>query len=108
TLDVRSRDADDDGDGLPNGYELDHNLNAFANDSSQDADGDGLTNLREFQLGTDPRNADTDSDGLTDQQEVLAANCLSPLDPDSDNDGLRDGIDPTPCGGVGGGVTFAV
>ncbi|MFN2221165.1 MAG: protein kinase domain-containing protein, partial [Candidatus Promineifilaceae bacterium] len=35
-----------------------------------DDDGDGLSNSRELELGTDPGNADTDGDGLNDGQEV--------------------------------------
>lgn len=35
---------------------------------------------------------DADGDGLTNEQEASFA--TNPLDPDSDNDGIRDGIDP--------------
>jgi hypothetical protein len=108
TLNVRPRTADDDGDGLSNGYEIDSNLNPFAKDAAQDPDGDGLSNVQEFQLGTDPRNSDTDSDGLNDGAEIAARNCLDPLNPDSDGDGLLDGLDPDPCGGAGTGVALVV
>lgn len=37
---------------------------------SADPDLDGLTNLEEFQKGTDPNNADSDQDGLADGDEV--------------------------------------
>jgi len=40
-----------------------------------DPDGDGLTNLQEFLLGTDPSNADTDGDGYADGVDHY------PLDP---------------------------
>ena len=36
----------------------------------EDPDRDGLTNLQEYQLGTDPNNPDTDGDGLSDGNEV--------------------------------------
>ena len=56
--------------------------------AGQDPDGDGLTNLQEFQLGTDPRNPDTDGDGVSDGEEVKRG--IDPLNPDSDGDGLTD------------------
>jgi hypothetical protein len=39
-------------------------------DASPDADGDGLSDLAEAILGTDPAKADTDGDGLQDASEV--------------------------------------
>jgi hypothetical protein len=36
------------------------------NDALGDMDGDGLVNLQEYQLGTDPNDSDTDGDGLPD------------------------------------------
>lgn len=61
--------ADTDGDGLADNWEITHfgNLNQGA---AGDPDGDGLTNLQEHQLGTNPNNADTDGDGLPDGWEV--------------------------------------
>jgi hypothetical protein len=56
---------------------------------NRDADRDGLTNLREFKLKTDPRRADTDGDGLKDGDELKAGD--DPLKPDSDGDGVKDG-----------------
>jgi len=43
------------------------NTNAAIN---ADPDHDGLTNLEEYQHGTDPTNPDTDGDGLSDGDEV--------------------------------------
>jgi hypothetical protein len=54
-----------------------------------DSDGDGLTDLEELAIGTDPTDSDTDDDGLTDLEEVNAG--TDPLDSDSDDDGLTDG-----------------
>jgi hypothetical protein len=36
----------------------------------EDPDRDGLTNLQEYQMGTNPNNPDTDGDGLSDSDEV--------------------------------------
>ena len=48
-------DSDDDNDGLPDSYELQYDLNPLdPADASDDPDGDGKTNLQEFQNGTDP------------------------------------------------------
>jgi len=45
-----------DADGMLDGWELLHGFNPHgASDASQDADGDGLTNLQEFQQGSDPK-----------------------------------------------------
>jgi hypothetical protein len=35
-----------------------------------DSDGDGLTDIREWQLGTNPLNADSDGDGVSDFDEI--------------------------------------
>jgi hypothetical protein len=81
---------------------------------SQDSDGDGLSDVDERRLGTDPGIMDTDGDGVNDgDDEVLGGTYLrsigqrpdgnpvdmdwdddglySPLDEDSDGDGLLDG-----------------
>lgn len=82
--------ADSDSDGMPDGWEVSHGLNPASDDSAQDADGDGLTNLQEYQTGTDPQNPDTDGDGLSDGAEVNTHG-TNPLNSDSDGDGMPDG-----------------
>lgn len=66
--------------------------------AQDDEDGDTLPNGYELTLGTNPFNADTDFDGLTDAQEIKGIPCQGantifsdPLNPDSNGDGLRDG-----------------
>ncbi|HOU15807.1 MAG TPA: hypothetical protein PKZ84_22105 [Anaerolineae bacterium] len=66
-----------------------------------DDDGDGLPNGYELTLGTNPFLADSDYDGLTDYEEVVGVDCTygtstysvetDPLNPDSNADGIRDG-----------------
>ncbi|MBV8881747.1 MAG: CAP domain-containing protein, partial [Planctomycetaceae bacterium] len=55
-VDFTTSDAvDSDNDGMPDKWETDHHLNPFnAADAAMDADGDGATNLEEFQFGSDP------------------------------------------------------
>lgn len=40
--------ADSDSDGMPDTWEAEHRLNASVDDSSEDADGDGYTNIEEY------------------------------------------------------------
>jgi hypothetical protein len=58
-----------------------------------DTDEDGLSDVREAALGTDPNNPDTDGDGLLDGDEVTRG--TSPFDTDSDHDGLTDSAEVT-------------
>jgi len=98
-----SRDSDN--DGMDDAWEVEYNLNPLDDDTSQDPDGDWLTNSEEYwfiyikrfpmeiHLWTDPNNCDTDGDGMFDGWEVEYG--LDPLDPnntdaeeDADGDGL--------------------
>ncbi len=93
-LEVRPRDADDDGDGISNGREIDLGLDPFRDDRLDDNDNDGVNNADEVLAGTDPNNPDSDGDGLTDGQErTLGTN---PLLADTDGDGISDAVDRRP------------
>jgi hypothetical protein len=82
-------DPDDDNDGLTDVEEAGLGTDPF----DADTDDDGLGDGEEVHVhGTDPRNPDTDGDGLTDGEEVLVYG-TDPLDPDSDDDGLNDGFE---------------
>ena len=84
---------DTDGDGLGDRYEVDTGLDPTdPTDAALDPDGDGLSNLREFQEGTDPQAFDSDVDGLGDGDE-LDVHGTNPLVADSDGDGLGDGVE---------------
>ncbi|WP_224367308.1 beta strand repeat-containing protein [Hyalangium versicolor] len=92
--------TDFDGDGLPDEWEVAHGLNPNQpGDGSLDMDSDKLSNLAEFQTGTDPHDADTDDDGVLDGNEQSPSEdsdgdgLVNALDPDSDNDGLFDGTE---------------
>jgi len=83
-------DTDDDGDGMPDGWEVAYSLNPLVNDAADDPDGDGLSNLQEYQNNTNPENSDTDADGLKDGWEVSygldpVATNESQQDPDNDS-----------------------
>ncbi|WP_229074822.1 hypothetical protein [Actinoplanes sp. DH11] len=92
---TRPNDPDSDDDGT--------------NDGAQDTDGDGLSNLREQELGTRLTDPDTDGDGLADGAEIAqgrdplvadnppppvseptAPVPTAPTDTDTDGDGLLD------------------
>ncbi len=63
--------GDEDNDGLPSDYETANGLDPNdSTDADVDSDGDGLTGIQEFALGTLPNNRDTDGDSLLDGQEI--------------------------------------
>ena len=68
-------DPDDDNDGMSDDFEDANNLDPLdPNDADDDPDGDGLTNLEEFEKNPD----------------------LDPNSPDSDGDGIGDALDDDP------------
>lgn len=92
---------DNDGDGMNNGFEDLHGLDKEdPNDANIDGpDGDGLTNLQEFNLGTDPTLADSDGDKRPDGTEDANQNGVvdpgesNPALSDTDSDGIDDLIE---------------
>lgn len=62
--------TDQDGDGMPDWWESEVGLNIDLDDSSEDPDSDGLTNLLEYQCNTNPFDPDTDGDGKKDGAEL--------------------------------------
>ena len=92
---------------------LDSSTVTVTKPSADDSDGDGVSDEREKELGTDPKNPDTDGDGLTDGQEAgtdvdkdgkavkdengkpkvddSKATKTDPTKADTDGDGINDG-----------------
>ncbi|MCW1887298.1 thrombospondin type 3 repeat-containing protein [Luteolibacter flavescens] len=107
-------EKEDDSDGLPDAWEIRHagNITSLSGNGVADFDGDGLTDLDEYQISLGIADAffgiklpdlnsalaDTDGDGLNDREELepgfrLAGNVRPPTNPtiaDTDGDGLSD------------------
>jgi len=96
-IQIVDRDADADGDDIPDWYELHHGTDAGTANATADTDGDGLSLLGEFAQLTDPFNPDSDADGLSDSVETNTGLYVSLQDTgtdpnfvDSDEDGETD------------------
>ena len=96
---ISDRINDLDGDGIVNSVEDQYDcLDKNVADADKDPDRDGLSNIAELNLGTDPCNPDSDFDGLTDGEEVNRVVSgqpapTNPRDDDTDGDGLSDGFE---------------
>lgn len=99
---------------LVNLENLDSDVDGVMNSLDDDDDNDGLSDIRELEIGSIPVNPDTDDDGLSDGAEVYIHG-TDVLVKDTDGDGLTDGAevdvygtDPlredTDNGGVGDGI----
>ncbi len=86
---------DTDQDGMPDRFEWAHGLDPTTRDNAVDLDEDGIVNIIELWLGTDPRVdnsllADQDEDMLPDRwEQAMGLNPeIADPDQDPDNDGL--------------------
>lgn len=84
--------VDTDGGGVSDGNEISRGLNPLnpEDDDLFDWDLDGLSDLEEYELGTNPYFHDSDYDGLSDGDEVKIYN-TNPLSSDTDSGGAVDG-----------------
>src|SRR4051794_6682060 len=64
-----AKSGDRDRDKLPDKWEKKFKLSTSKNSARQDNDRDGLNNRGEFELGDNPRDADSDNDGVKDGDE---------------------------------------
>ncbi|OHU86896.1 MULTISPECIES: M4 family metallopeptidase [Pseudoalteromonas] len=92
---------DTDNDLMDDNWELLYGLSPNdPNDAQSDLDNDGLNNLTEYELQTNPTLSDTDEDGLSDYDEHHTHQ-TNPTNVDSDSDQMPDGwevnygLDPT-------------
>ena len=74
--------------------EAEENLELPDIDPNLDSDSDGLTDLMELELGTDPYSEDTDQDGINDNIEVTES--TDPLDPSSAGQWQPERLGPRP------------
>jgi Tol biopolymer transport system component len=102
-------DRDDDDDGLNDPFEIEYGLDPLdAVDAELDPDGDGLTNLEEHGLGTNPLLVDSDGDSWLDNIDICPRDADAnqanfdgddrgdACDWDDDNDGYGDWEDAYP------------
>lgn len=85
------KNNDTDSDNMPDGWEVKFGLSPLNGaDNETDLDSDGLSNVFEYQSGTNPILIDTDSDGISDWTEIFIYNS-NPSNNDTDHDNMGDG-----------------
>jgi len=88
---------DTDMDGVEDGVELQIGLNPFLSDAytlDSDLNEDGIDDSVGIELGISISNDDSDSDGLSNVEEIVLG--TNPLLPDTDGDGADDPVDEFP------------
>ncbi len=84
---------DTDGDGMPDGWEVQYGLSPVSSIGINGPNGDpmtsGVPNIVKYQYGLNPFLVDSDGDGLSDSNEIYALHS-DPASTDSDQDGLDD------------------
>jgi hypothetical protein len=101
--------SDSDGDGLPDGFEVnilgtdpldldgDTDNNGVL-DKDEDPDGDGLTNIQEYNLGSNPNSKDSDNDGVSDSAEISLGTSVTQKDTIYSSSGAGGGAAKTYAG----------
>ncbi len=64
--------SDHDGDGMSDYYESRYGLDPFVNDANEDPDGDGYTNLDEYNRHSDPKDQNDYNDCLGDEIHIVS------------------------------------
>ncbi len=92
TVRIRNDAPDQDGDGLPDAWEIAYGLNPAVANANADPDGDGLTNLQEFNGGWNPTLAENPAVSTSQSTLFLADMGAYALGfvADTDSDGMPD------------------
>ncbi len=76
---IVTREADADYDAIPDKWESQYGLNPALDDSAQDADADGFTNLEEYDAGTNPKDPDSAPPPVTKLRVLKAGRIAVPF-----------------------------
>jgi hypothetical protein len=89
---------DSDGDGMPDAWEISHDLDPDRFNARGDKDHDLLRNDGEYRAATDPRDEDTDNDGIDDGDEAKVYSS-DPIVSDENGNKIPDGNENGADGG---------